>query len=150
MESHRFDSADFVKGLLKAEVELLAAVSQSLGQAAAHAAMLARNTTNFKDHTGNLRSSITRGQKGPWVHFVRAGGPKAKYAYFVENGTQPHPITPKRKGGVLRFVIGGHIFFRTKVMHKGTKARHFLQEAAEYAEHTLIRFIEAGALRAFQ
>lgn len=63
---------------------------------------------------------------------------------FVNDGTRPHPIAPKKPGGVLAFRTGGgpksspgvigssggsagtnQVFTRKPVQHPGTKARDF-------------------------
>lgn len=60
--------------------------------------------------------------------------PKAKivfdvdYAQFVNDGTRPHTIRPK-KAKALRFVVGGQVVYAKLVHHPGTKARPFLDRA---------------------
>lgn len=81
--------------------------------------------------TGNLRRSIG--------HSVKVEGKKlkldvfatAKYASYVESGTLPHIITPKRKGGVLVFKAQGRTVFATYAKHPGTKPTFFLRKAVE-------------------
>lgn len=48
-----------------------------------------------------------------------------EYAGFVTMGTRPHVITPKRPGGVLRFVSGGQVVYTRRVNHPGTEANPF-------------------------
>jgi len=50
-------------------------------------------------------------------------------ASFVLQGTKPHEIVPRKRGGVLRFEVGGVIVYTKKVWHPGTKANNFLWEA---------------------
>src|SRR5262245_5841986 len=57
----------------------------------------------------------------------------ASYAPFVEEGTRPHQIRPKRAGGVLRFKVGGRVVYARIVNHPGTKATHFLSNAVREA-----------------
>lgn len=79
--------------------------------------------------TGRLRSSIR------YTITDRALGVTAdlrsdvSYAEYVHDGTQPHIIRPRRRGGVLRFRAGGQIVYARFVRHPGTRARPFLTEA---------------------
>ncbi len=94
-----------------------------------------RIETNAKNRapvrTGNLRRSIG--------HTVTVEGKKlklnvfatAKYASFMHDGTRPHLITPKNKGGVLVFQAKGRTVFAAYAKHPGTAARPFLREAVE-------------------
>jgi len=78
--------------------------------------------------TGNLRRSL-----GVRVHNDRVIiGPnvnQAPYAGYVEFGTKPHVIRPKRAGGVLRFNVGGTIVYAKVVHHPGTKAQPYVMPA---------------------
>jgi hypothetical protein len=62
------------------------------------------------------------------------------YAWNVHNGTQPHVITPRTPGGVLRFETGGQVVYATHVNHPGTRPQPFLAEGARQAalEHDFI------------
>lgn len=51
-----------------------------------------------------------------------------EYAPYIEEGTKPHIIRP-RKAKALRFKIGGRIVFAQIVHHPGTKAQHILSKA---------------------
>ena len=51
------------------------------------------------------------------------------YAEYIENGTRPHVIRPKRQDGTLRFRIGGKVVYAKIVHHPGTKAQHVLAKA---------------------
>lgn len=63
-----------------------------------------------------------------------AGSPKS-YALFANNGTAPHPITPKSSGGMLVFYWAkvGHVVHLKSVKHPGTQPTHFLERGAEKA-----------------
>jgi len=52
------------------------------------------------------------------------------YAGFVNDGTRPHIIRPRR-AKALRFRVGGRIVYARVVNHPGTKARPFLDRALE-------------------
>jgi hypothetical protein len=110
---------DFVSWLHRAMEEMEARSRQALGQSVAVALQHARATTAFKDQTGALRRSLTRGQKGPWTLFLKAG---AKHALFVEVDTKPHRIEARR-AKTLRFVTGGGVRFARSVQHGSRRAR---------------------------
>jgi hypothetical protein len=137
---------DFVSWLHRAMEEMEARSRQALGQSVAVALQHARATTAFKDQTGALRRSLTRGQKGPWTLFLKAG---AKHALFVEVDTKPHRIEARR-AKTLRFVTGGGVRFARSVQHPGTKGTHFIQRASEVGEHALVDMIERAAERSFR
>ena len=51
------------------------------------------------------------------------------YAPYVNNGTRPHVIRPRRAGGTLRFRVGGMTVYAREVHHPGTSPRPFLDRA---------------------
>lgn len=136
----RIFAAGVREALQQLEARITAAARQSLGQAAAYAAELARGTTKFTDRSGRLRRGIVRGAKGTYSLFVKT---RSRHALFVEDGTRAHPIRAKRRRA-LRFVVGGRTLFRKSVQHPGTKATHFMRDARDDAEGQLLRFVRAG------
>ena len=56
-------------------------------------------------------------------------GPSAPYASYVEFGTKPHDISPKKSGGTLRFQVKGQWVYAKVVHHPGTRAQPFVQPA---------------------
>lgn len=79
--------------------------------------------------TGRLRSSIRAGQ--PRFFSLRGQisvGSDLEYAAFVNDGTRPHVIRPRR-AKALRFVVGGSTVYAMKVNHPGARARPFLDRA---------------------
>lgn len=138
--------AEFMASIKRVEADMIAGAKQALGQSTAFAVSVAKGTPTFKDRTGQLRSSITRGQKSTWHTFVKASAPHAR---FVEFGTKPH-IIEARRGKTLRFVAAGGIFFRKRVHHPGTKPTHFMQTASDAGEHALERMIEEAINRALR
>lgn len=76
--------------------------------------------------TGRLRQSI---QIRVRSHDVVVG-PDTEYAGFVEFGTAPHEIRPKR-GKALVFYMGGRKVVVSKVNHPGTRAKPFVRPAFE-------------------
>lgn len=79
--------------------------------------------------TGRLRSSI---RAEPPVIFSFRGravvGSDLEYARFVNDGTRPHVIRPRR-AQVLRFQAGGRTVYARVVNHPGTRAQPFLDRA---------------------
>lgn len=86
--------------------------------------------------TGALRRSIyTLVEKRPLSGTVGVG---EKYGIFVELGTKPHVITPKR-GRMLRFKINGQYVYARRVNHPGTKGLYFMKEGLEASLPTIDR-----------
>jgi len=52
---------------------------------------------------------------------------------YVHNGTRPHIIRPRRRGGVLRFRINGRIVYARFVNHPGYRGDDFLTRALRNA-----------------
>ena len=55
-------------------------------------------------------------------------GSDLEYAGFVNDGTAPHIIRPRR-AQALRFVVGGRVVFAKVVHHPGTRGNPFLDRA---------------------
>ena len=51
------------------------------------------------------------------------------HTIFVNNGTRPHIIRPRRRGGVLRFVQNGAVRYARLVHHPGNRAYRFMERA---------------------
>lgn len=141
--SFRVESDAALKDLARVQADMLASVRQVLGQLAALAVAHAKSTTAFKDRSGSLRNSITRGEKSTWALFVKAGGKDAPYAQFIEAGSRAHEIKARR-ANFLRFEQGGQVVFRKRVFHPGTKPGRFMQSARDAAEGVATQFLEAG------
>lgn len=139
----RIESSATARDIGALEADILAAARQVLGQVAAFAAAHERATAAFKDRTGALRASIVRGQKGPWAQFVSVGGKAARYAIWIEAGSDPHEIRAKRRKA-LRFIQNGQVRFAKRVFHPGTKATRFVQTARDAAELEATRLITKG------
>ncbi len=79
--------------------------------------------------TGRLRASIRAEE--PRIFSLRGSvkvGSDLEYAGFVNDGTRPHIIRPRR-AQVLRFTVGGRTVFAKVVHHPGTRPRPFLDRA---------------------
>ena len=84
---------------------------------------------NVPVRTGVLRSSIEKGGVGDFL-YVSMGNPRAYYAPYVEYGTRPHMIYPRR-AQALRFEVRGKTVFAKYVRHPGTEAKWIMRDSAE-------------------
>ena len=98
---------------------------QVLIQSANH--ILAEMEARVPVRSGELRRSLQIKVESDKVTI----GPNTPYAGYVEFGTQPHEIRPKKTGGVLVFNIGGRKVFTKKVNHPGTRAQPYVRPAFE-------------------
>lgn len=76
--------------------------------------------------TGRLRRSFRRKN----ASMKRATVVGHYTAYFIDAGTKPHAIVPKRGGRLVFEGRGGRTIFARKVMHRGTRAQPFREKAA--------------------
>jgi len=74
-------------------------------------------------------------------------GLRAHYARFLEFGTRPHEIRPRR-ARALRFVVGGRTVFASRVEHPGVRPRRFVQAVAEELGEQLGSIFEEAMARA--
>ncbi|MGL4300200.1 MAG: HK97 gp10 family phage protein [Candidatus Neomicrothrix subdominans] len=85
----------------------------------------------LKVRTDTYRRSFERGP-------VRTSGRKvtvivgntADHAGYIERGTKPHVIEPRRPGGRLRFELDGATIFARRVNHPGTRPYRILGSSA--------------------
>lgn len=77
--------------------------------------------------TGRLKASLGIRIEGP--NKIVIGPLDNPYAAYVEFGTQPHEIRPKRPDGVLRFQVNGQWVYAKVVHHPGTKPEPFVRPA---------------------
>lgn len=79
--------------------------------------------------TGRLRASIRiESRRTLTLRSVYTIGSDVEYAKYVNDGTRPHIIRPRR-ARALRFRVGGRIVYAAVVHHPGTRARPFLDDA---------------------
>jgi hypothetical protein len=76
--------------------------------------------------TGQLRGSIHTEQKTIARGLEGRVGSNVKHAKLHHEGTKAHVITPKRRGGSLRFVVRGVTVFAKRVHHPGARPNHYL------------------------
>jgi len=82
------------------------------------------------ERTGALRRSIEVKVIPPSGAVVVVG---VEYAPYVEAGTRPHMIYPRKPGGVLRFTVSGEVVFAKYVRHPGFPGRFFIKRGLEDA-----------------
>jgi hypothetical protein len=80
--------------------------------------------------TGNLRRTIHLDKVTRRSALTVAS---AGYSAFVELGTRPHIIEPRKRGGVLRWKDGTQVRFAKRVRHPGTKPQPFMVPGAQKA-----------------
>ena len=97
------------------------AVAQITAEAAQNAEQIAKNLIRPHNRTGKLfratRGRVVAIPRGKEVRLEN----NAAYAEYFESGTGAHEI-PARRRRFLRFVIGGTVFYRRRVFHKGSRA----------------------------
>lgn len=87
-----------------------------------------RNAPVGKNYSGggNLRQSITQGRSGTgYIVSVNSA-----YGAYVDQGTRPHVILPRRSK-FLAFQKDGQWVFARRVNHPGTKPTFFFTHAVE-------------------
>jgi HK97 gp10 family phage protein len=85
---------------------------------------------NCPADTGRLRGSIHT-HKVSDFHYILADG--VNYGVYVEFGTSPHMILPRKKKA-LKFQMDGRDVFARKVSHPGTNAQPFMRPALDYGK----------------
>ncbi len=121
------------------------AAKSSVRRAAVIAWQTAHETSLYKDRTGKLRDS-TRVEDGKDDYSANVVA-RRRYASYIENGTPPHEIRPKR-ARALRFVMNGSVVFARSVQHPGTKPRPFMRIAEKSGEQALESILQQETDRA--
>lgn len=145
------DTKAFVSSISRARSQLDGLLYAAMLRTVEVASTYAKQSPLYRSHTYTLRSSI----KGLVVGgFGGVGAPtgrviaNAPYAKFVEEGTRPHLILPRR-AKVLRFVQNGVVRFARGVFHPGTEPRPFMKDAAERTVPVFERLSREAFIRAF-
>ena len=111
-----------------------ATLKASIG-AANHGIRWSRSYAGYSHRTGTLkratRKRIVRLKSGARVILQNT----AKHAHFIEHGTRPHWIYPRRPGGRLVFWWDktGRVMHLRRVWHPGTRPYRFLHNATHQA-----------------
>jgi hypothetical protein len=120
------DASECLRNLATIERRVLDAARLGMDQVVKVAYRSAKETTLYKDQTGELRGTTDIVDLGAYKKRLIL---RASYARYINDGTKPHTILPKTPGGLLRFVIGGRVVFARKVRHPGTAKRPVLENA---------------------
>lgn len=75
---------------------------------------------------GSISKGITVEQAGPKAFKILSSN---EHTLLVHNGSRPHQIFPRRRGGLLRFEIDGRVVYARKVNHPGFRGDPFLTRA---------------------
>ena len=86
--------------------------------------------TKFQNPTGRLN----RGHHAVINMFEGKVENRVQYWHYVNFGTKPHIITPRR-GKALHWVSGGQHHYARQVQHPGIKPRHFVEAAVTQFYH---------------
>ena len=92
---------------------------------------------DWADKTVTLARSRVRRRSGKTASSIRVRNASQRKAAvqathgarFLEAGTKPHPIQPRRMRA-LKFSVGGRTVFATRAQHRGMTKRPFLRNSA--------------------
>jgi len=121
-----------IDGLKAAHEELMKALEGEISQHLKFVGnQAAFNASRSQDIGGSvLKNSVSYRLVSPFRLKIFT---KKKHASYLNDGTKPHVIRPRRKKA-LRFVTGGgEVRFAKKVNHPGNKATHWFDNAIEKA-----------------
>lgn len=111
--------------------------------------MVQRTRENTPIDTGELRASwyqlpTNKTHFAIWPAYESGVASNVDYAPYVEYGTRPHIIEPKKPGGVLHWVDpgSGEDVFARRVHHPGTAGQHMIAIGAAMTEFE----IDSGAV----
>lgn len=140
-----FDLSDVKRACDEGNAHLLGVARQAPLDAAVEGQNRAIANRRYQDRTGKLSgtafvSAPSQSEDGAEVKMVWP----ASYASFVDGGTRPHEIRPRRAASLRFDGSGGNPIFARAVKHPGTRPTSFAGEAAQIAERVLIRDVESG------
>ena len=132
----------------RADVVLVDTIKRAVVVGVMTGANTARSDHRFKNRTGELERSIgwrivretERGGEGEFFA-------NAEHASFVDGGTRPHEIRPRR-APALRFQINGVWISTQLVRHPGTRPEGFMGNALIEAERQMELEIRKGRVQA--
>jgi hypothetical protein len=99
-----------------------------------------QSADSLKDATKHKLIRLSSGRK------LRISSPK-KHALFIEHGTRPHVIRPRR-AHMLKFMWRGKLTFARKVNHPGTRPYRFLWHATSAAYRVAGQQLRVGMAKA--
>jgi|GEM_PF-3315301 len=140
----RIDASECLRNLATIERRVLDEARLGMAEVAKIAYRNARETTLYKDRTGELRGTTDIVDLGAYRKRLIF---RAKHARYVTGGTRAHVILP-RNAPYLRFVIGGRVIFARRVNHPGTAKRPVLENAGAAGSQAMSVVLNEGAERA--
>lgn len=138
------DLSDVRRACAEGNAHLLRIARQAPVDAAVEGQSRAIANRRYQDRTGKLSGTAfvsppSESEGGSEVKMIWP----VPYASFVDGGTKPHEIRPKRRA-FLRFGDASAPIFARVVKHPGTRPYSFAGEAAQIAERVLVRDVETG------
>ncbi|MCX4550611.1 MULTISPECIES: hypothetical protein [unclassified Streptomyces] len=100
--------------------------------------VVARRLAERTARTARIAEREAPGSMGRYISWKVQPGPRGLQGVivcdhpavrYVLDGTRPHIIRPRKKGGVLRFEARGRVVYSAYVRHPGTRANDFLGRA---------------------
>ncbi|NDK24640.1 hypothetical protein FSY75_09160 [Streptomyces sp. TR1341] len=100
--------------------------------------IVARRLSERTARTARIAEREAPGSMGRYITWKVQDGPRGLQGVivcdhpavrYVLDGTRPHIIRPRRKGGVLRFEVGGRVVYSAYARHPGTRPNNFLLRA---------------------
>lgn len=139
-----FDLSDVRRGCREGDVQQLGVARAAPLVAAQEGQARAMARRRYKDRSGQLTASAkvtsTTSETGGEAEMVWS----APHASFVDEGTPPHDIRPRRRTYLKFDGGGGSPVFARVVRHPGTRPTGFAGDAAQTAERVLVREVEVG------
>lgn len=112
-------------------------VEDALRTAGKHAVDHVQKHATFKRRTGRLqdKTQASRVVRTSGGRLIRVFNP-LRYAAAIDTGSKRHVIEARRRKA-LRFMVGGRLVFRRRVMHPGTRPYKFLFRATHSAHRAM-------------
>ena len=115
------------------------ALNQSLDESRTEGIGYVQREPGFTRRSGELQDAttgqITRTSRGSLVRLEN----RKPHAKPIDKGSRAHFIPMKAGGKVLRFRIGGSVYYRREVFHPGNKPYTFLRRATIHGGQTFER-----------
>lgn len=146
-------ATEVVDRLQAAKPAMLGAIKTALEQWAEELASYIQKSklsgNPIKAHTGALRDSVNpmAEQDGDVIAAGAGAGAGLDYAKFLEYGTRPHEIVPKR-ARFLRFEVDGRIVYAKRVNHPGNPAFHYMRDSLQEQRPSGVEAIRAAVAEA--
>lgn len=139
---------ELLENAARADAVLVDTVKRAVVVGVMTGANTARSDHRFVNRTGKLERSIgwrivketERGGEGQFYA-------NAPYASFVDGGTRPHEIRPRRAAALVFFVDGQKVVTQL-VRHPGTRPEGFMGNATLAAQREMELEIRKGRVKA--